>query len=88
MRVASLLALASARRPWPRPAAAAPAATDPPVASYHADAARSGRYVVAGLTWAAAATMHRDRAFDGRVPGHIYAQPLYWHVRPVPRAEC
>jgi outer membrane protein assembly factor BamB len=23
--------------------------------------------------------VHLDRAFDGRVSGHIYAQPLYWH---------
>jgi hypothetical protein len=23
--------------------------------------------------------LRRDEAFDGRVPGNIYAQPLYWH---------
>ena len=23
--------------------------------------------------------MRRDTAFDGRVPGNVYAQPLYWH---------
>ena len=47
--------------------------------TYHADAARSGHYVVPGLTWAHAGEMRQDGAFDGRVPGHVYAQPLYWH---------
>ena len=23
--------------------------------------------------------MKRDAAFDGHVPGNVYAQPLYWH---------
>ncbi len=31
-----------------------------------------------GLTWARAADMQRDAAFDGRVPGNVHAQPLYW----------
>ena len=48
------------------------------VPTYHADAARSGHYVVPGLTWARAGEMRQDAAFDGRVPGNIYAQPLYW----------
>jgi hypothetical protein len=49
------------------------------VSTYHADAARSGHYVVPALTWATAGNMRRDEAFDGRVPGNIYARPLYWH---------
>jgi hypothetical protein len=49
------------------------------VPTYHADAARSGHYVAPGLTWAHAGEMRQDAAFDGRVPGNIYAQPLYWH---------
>src|SRR5271170_6419023 len=49
------------------------------VPTYHADAARSGHYVVPGLTWARAGDVRRDAAFDGRVPGNVYAQPLYWH---------
>lgn len=54
------------------------AGTDSTVPIYHADAARSGHYIVPCLTWADAAGMRRDAAFDGRVPGNIYAQPLYW----------
>ncbi len=52
--------------------------SDVTVPSYHADAARSGHYVVPGLTWANAGEMRRDVTFDGHVPGHVYAQPLYW----------
>jgi hypothetical protein len=52
--------------------------SDTTVPTYHADEARSGHYVVPGLTWARAADFRRDPAFDGRVPGHVYAQPLYW----------
>lgn len=52
--------------------------SDTTVPTYHADAARSGHYVVPGLTWARAGHFKRDMAFDGRVPGHVYAQPLYW----------
>ncbi len=52
--------------------------TNATVPGYHGDPARSGNYVTPGLTWQAAPGMHRDTAFDGRVEGHIYAQPLYW----------
>lgn len=52
--------------------------SDRTVPTYHADAARSGHYVVPGLTWARAGYFKRDMGFDGRVPGHVYAQPLYW----------
>ena len=52
---------------------------DATVPTYHADAARSAHYVVPGLTWTNAGEMRRDEAFDGKVPGHIYAQPLYCH---------
>jgi outer membrane protein assembly factor BamB len=48
------------------------------VPTYHADAARSGHYVAPGLTWANAGNMRLDAAFDGHVPGKVYAQPLYW----------
>ncbi len=53
-------------------------ANDATVPTYHADAARSGHYVFPGLTWARAEEMRQDAAFDGRVPGNVYAQPLYW----------
>jgi PQQ-like domain len=48
------------------------------VSTYHADAARSGHYIATGLTFDAATKLTRDPDFDGRVPGHIYAQPLFW----------
>jgi hypothetical protein len=48
------------------------------VLSYHGAPSRSGAYVVPGLTWARAAGIHSDPAFDGHVDGHIYSQPLFW----------
>ena len=77
MRVSVLTTLTAAILLF-APAARA-ADIDPTVPTYHADAARSGHYVVPGLTWASAASMQRDAAFDGHVPGNVYAQPLYWH---------
>lgn len=58
-------------------AATAPGAD---VLTYHGDPQRSGNYVVPSLTRQAARTMHRDVAFDGKVDGHVYAQPLYWRT--------
>lgn len=51
------------------------------VLTYHNDATRGGLYVMPRLTWERAAGMHLDADFDGRVEGHIYAQPLFWHFR-------
>jgi hypothetical protein len=48
------------------------------VLNYHGAPSRSGGYVMPGLTWARAAGIHSDPAFDGRVDGNIYAQPLFW----------
>jgi len=48
------------------------------IATYHGDPARSGNYIVPTLSWQALPTVHRDAGFDGRVQGHVYAQPLYW----------
>ena len=48
------------------------------VLGYHRSDDRSGQYVVPGLTWESAARLRRDAGFDGRVDGHVYAQPLYW----------
>ena len=48
------------------------------VPTYHADAARSGRYVVPQLTWSAANQVHHLSTFSGAVSGPVYAQPLYW----------
>src|SRR5438309_10387638 len=46
------------------------------VLQYHLSADRAGRYVVPGLTLARARSIHLDPAFDARIDGHIYAQPL------------
>ena len=48
------------------------------VPGYHGGGRRAGLYVVPGLTWQRAASLHPDTAFDGRFAGHVYAQPLYW----------
>jgi hypothetical protein len=60
-------------------AAGAGVSADTTISAYHGDPARSGNYIVPTLSWQALRTMHRDDGFDGRVPGHVYAQPLYWH---------
>jgi outer membrane protein assembly factor BamB len=46
------------------------------VLQYHLSADRAGNYVVPGLTLQHARSIHLDSAFDGRVDGHLYAQPL------------
>ena len=46
------------------------------VLQYHFSANRAGNYVIPNLTAERARSMHLDNAFDGRVDGHIYAQPL------------
>jgi outer membrane protein assembly factor BamB len=50
------------------------------VLTYHNDESRTGNFVVSALTWDKARSAHPDRAFDGRVDGHLYAQPLYWRA--------
>ena len=50
------------------------------VLTYHGDQSRSGNFVVPGLTWDEARSAHLDQAFDARVAGHLYAQPLYWRA--------
>jgi outer membrane protein assembly factor BamB len=52
--------------------------TDTTVAFYHGAPDRAGNYIVPSLSWQSAGTVRRDQMFDGRVEGHIYAQPLYW----------
>lgn len=49
-----------------------------PVLTYHGDAGRSGNFIVPGLTYDKARTLHLDPAFAARVTGHLYGQPLYW----------
>ncbi len=59
-------------------AAGAGVSADATISTYHGDPARSGNYIVPTLSWQALRTIHHDDGFDGRAPGHIYAQPLYW----------
>ncbi|MGH7084879.1 MAG: hypothetical protein ACREFN_07790, partial [Acetobacteraceae bacterium] len=44
---------------------------------YHADAVRSGRYVVPGLTPATVSAMRPAPVLRARVTGPVYAAPLY-----------
>ena len=46
------------------------------VLQYHLTADRLGNYLIPNLTPTLAHLMHLDRTFDGRVNGHVYAQPL------------
>ncbi len=78
MRAAWILALALLAGGAPPGRAATP--TDATVGSYHGEPSRAGNYVVPGLTWQAAPAMHRDPSFEGRIQGHVYAQPLYWRA--------
>jgi len=59
-------------------AADVPAAPTEQVLEHHANAARSGLYVLPGLTWQAASHLQRDPQFGADVAGPIYSQPLYW----------
>jgi len=67
---AALLALA--------PLSARPAEPTQNVLTYHADAARSGNFVIPGLTDERARAVHPDTGFKASIDGHIYAQPLFW----------
>jgi outer membrane protein assembly factor BamB len=78
--VAALVLAHAAGTAIPSPAVA----QDQSVTTYHADAGRSGYYVVPDLTWDRARALHRDPRFHAAVSGHVYAQPLYW--RPSPSA--
>jgi hypothetical protein len=50
-----------------------------PILEYHFSADRRGDYVVSGLTVERVHSMHLDNSFDGRVDGHLYAQPLLFN---------
>jgi PQQ enzyme repeat len=50
------------------------------VLTYHNDAARSGHFVVPGLTWEKARALRPATGFAARVAGHLYAQPLVWRA--------
>ena len=61
------------------PVASAAESATSQVLEYHADAARSGLYIVPALTWEAAGHLQRDPKFQAEIAGPVYAQPLYWH---------
>ena len=50
------------------------------VLAYHGGADRSGNFTVPGLTWERARSLHLDQAFQARIVGHVYAQPLFWRT--------
>jgi hypothetical protein len=58
-------------------AVAAGSGGGPAVLQHHGGPRREGVYVAAGLSKQTAAGLHPDATFDARVPGAIYAQPLY-----------
>jgi outer membrane protein assembly factor BamB len=48
------------------------------VVTYHNSPARSGEFIVPGLTLAAARKVHGDANFHNAISGNVYVQPLYW----------
>src|SRR5260370_16116821 len=50
------------------------------VLTYHGSPDRKGNFVVPGLTWQRARSLHVDEKFHARVAGNVYAQPLHWHI--------
>ena len=50
------------------------------VLTYHGSSDRKGNFVVPGLTWQRAKSLHVDEKFHGRVAGNVYAQPLHWRA--------
>jgi hypothetical protein len=61
---------------WPARGAAQPVS----VPTYHGHSDRSGNFVVPGLTWEKARSLHSERGFNAAVSGQVYAQPLYWRA--------
>lgn len=50
------------------------------VLTYHGSPDRRGNFIVPGLTWQRAKSLHLDEKFHARVVGNVYAQPLHWHA--------
>jgi hypothetical protein len=48
------------------------------VLTYHGDLNRSGHFIVPGLNWDRARSLHLDENFHATISEHVYAQPLYW----------
>src|SRR5580704_6272246 len=75
MRCNLLMLLAAAIAAVPATPAASQQAQ---VLAYHGGPERSGNFVVPGLNWERARSVHLDAKFNARVSGKVYAQPLYW----------
>src|SRR5258708_35549654 len=50
------------------------------VLTYHGSPDRRGNFVVPGLTWQRAKSLHMDEKFHARVAGNVYAQALHWRA--------
>jgi hypothetical protein len=50
------------------------------VLTYHGSPDRRGNFIVPGLTWQQAKSLHLDEKFHARVAGNVYAQPLHWRA--------
>ena len=48
------------------------------ILTYHGDLSRDGHFIVPGLTWERARSLHLDSGFHAEITGHVQAQPLYW----------
>jgi outer membrane protein assembly factor BamB len=55
-------------------------AAGPSVTTFHNGTDRHGVYVEPTIGFAQAPRMQRVTSFDGRVTGHVYAQPLFWQL--------
>src|SRR5258708_4994047 len=50
------------------------------VLTFHGSPDRKGNFIVPGLTWQRAKSLHMDEKFHARVAGNVYAQPLHWRA--------
>ena len=50
------------------------------IVQYHLSADRAGNYIVPGFSLEHVRSIHLDSGFDGRVDGHVYAQPLIFRA--------
>jgi hypothetical protein len=61
-------------------AQSAPDSAQDNVLTFHGSPDRKGNFIVPGLTWQRAKSLHMDEKFHARVAGNVYAQPLHWRA--------
>src|SRR6266436_3324717 len=61
-------------------AQSAPDSAQDNVLTFHGSPDRKGNFIVPGLTWQSAKSLHMDEKFHARVAGNVYAQPLHWRA--------